>query len=394
MVIKPKIKGTICVTAHPEGLVKKVQNDIEFALALPRLANAPRSVLVIGASRGYGLAARVVAAFSGRSTTIGVSSQSKPKKGQVGRCSYYNNWAFRKFAKDQGVPAYDLVGDAFSYETKARTVQLLREEGIGPVDLVVYSLGTSRRTDPDTNEVYRSTLKPIGSAYSSKYLDTDSKEILEGSLEAASDDEIRNTVKVMGGEDWELWLNALQSEDLLSHGCQTVAFDYLGPETMDRIYRGGTIGRAKVDLRRAQATIDHKLRRIGGHGRIAALKAVVTQSSAAIPGVNLYMALLYKHMKELGTHENAMQQISRLFSDHLYSNIGANCSTKGMFRLDNYETVPHVQKRIQADWNKIETSNIDQYFDFESYCGEFRKLFGFDVPGIDYQQPTDLSRYL
>lgn len=385
MIITPKVRGFVCVTAHPTGCAAHVQEQIDRVKSQPAIAGGPTNVLVIGASTGYGLASRIAAAFGCGANTVGVFFERPAEKGRTATAGWYNTIAFEQQAKAAGLKAKSINGDAFSDEIKVETIAAIKSHLGGKVDLVVYSLASPRRTDPKTGEVYKSVLKPIGRDYSNKYLDTDKKTVQDASVEAATDEDIRNTVKVMGGEDWELWIDALLAADALAEGCQTVAYDYVGPQVTWPIYKEGTIGRAKLDLRRAKDAINAKLRAVGGKAHVSVNKAVVTQASSAIPGVNLYITILFKIMKEKGGHEGCIEQIRRLYADRLYAPGGAPTDSNGLIRMDDLEMRAEIQDAVTEVWPKVQTETIDRYCDFAGYQAEFLKLFGFGLPGVDYE---------
>src|SRR5690606_5666939 len=335
MIIKPKVRGFICTNAHPQGCAANVQEQIAFTKAKGPVAGAPKKVLVLGCSTGFGLASRITAAFGGGAATLGVCFEKEPTETKTASAGYYNTAAFHEAAEAEGLYAHTINGDAFSDACKAQVIDTLKNS-IGKVDLVIYSLASPRRTDPKTGEVYSSVLKPIGKTYTSKNLNTDTLKISDISIEPASDEEIAHTVKVMGGEDWELWIEALQAADLLSDNFQTVAYTYLGDKLTWPIYGKATIGKAKEDLDRAARELS---KNYGGKARVAVLKAVVTQASSAIPVMPLYLAILFKVMKEQGTHEGCIEQIQRLFTECLYSS-EPRLDDAGRYRVDELELDP------------------------------------------------------
>ncbi|MFW5883245.1 MAG: enoyl-ACP reductase FabV [Verrucomicrobiota bacterium] len=391
MIVKPRVRAFVCVTAHPEGCAAHVREQIEVVRQQGAIANGPKKVLVIGASTGYGLASRITAAFGAGADTVGVFFERPSTNGKTATPGWYNTAAFEAEAQKAGLKAVSLNGDAFSRDLKAQTIEAVREH-LGKVDLVVYSLAAPRRTDPETGEVFKSALKPIGRDYSNKYLDTDKRAIDHASLEAATDEEIRHTVKVMGGEDWRLWIEALDNANLLAEGCQTVAYDYIGPKVTWPIYKDGTIGQAKKDLRMQAASIDDRLRSsVAGHAYVSVNKAIVTQASAAIPGVNLYITMLFKQMKEKGGHEGAIEQINRLFRERLYTGEGVPLDEQGLIRIDDLEMRPEIQQAIAEAWPKVSTETLDQYCDFAAYQRDFLRLFGFEIEGVDYTQDVEIE---
>jgi len=391
MIVKPKIKGFICITAHPTGCAANVKEQIDYVASQPSIEGGPKNVLVVGASQGYGLASRISAAFGAGANTLGVFFERPSDRGRCASSGWYNSVAFEAEAREAGLYASSLNGDAFSSELKQEAIDRIRSEMDGKIDLLVYSIGAPRRTDPKTGATYKSAIKPIGKSFSNKYLDTDKKTIQTATLAPCTDEEIQGTVKVMGGEDWELWIEALSEAGVLAEGFKTVAYDYIGPQFTWPIYKDGALGRAKLDLRRAKDAISQKLSEIGGRAFVSVNKALVTQSSSAIPGVNLYITALYKVMKEQGSHEGCIEQMYRLFSDRLYPSSGDTALDElGLIRLDDREMEPKVQDVIAEAWPKIETATIDKYTDFSGYQREFLKLFGFGLEGIDYDADVEI----
>lgn len=394
MVIKPKIRGFICTTAHPEGCAAHVQSQIDYVKSQPPLENAPQNVLVLGSSTGYGLASRIVPAFSGGAATLGVFFEKAGQPNRTGSAGWYNSTAFEAAASEAGLYARSLNGDAFSDDLKEVTINKIRGE-MGQIDLVVYSLASPRRTDPKTGETYRSCLKPIGQSYTNKNINTDKREINEITIEPAEQDEIDQTVKVMGGEDWEMWMDALSEAGVLADDCTTVAYSYIGPKLTWPIYKDGTIGKAKIDLEEACARIDKKLGDGDKSGRafVSVNKAVVTQASSAIPVVPLYISLLFKVMKEAGTHEDCIEQVQRLFAKHLYGG-SADVDEAGRIRIDDWEMRPEIQAAVAEAWEKVTTENLGEHGDFDSYHENFLRLFGFGLDGVDYEADTNPEREL
>ncbi len=391
MIIKPKVRGFVCVTSHPTGCAAHVKEQIDFVKSQAQITDGPKNVLVIGASTGYGLASRISTSFACGANTLGVFFERESSKGRTATAGWYNSIAFEKEAKAAGLFAKSLNGDAFSNEIKEQAIDIIKSDMGGKIDLVIYSLASPRRTDPNTGKIYKSVLAPVGNAYSNKYLDTDKKTIQNATIEAATDEDIANTIKVMGGEDWELWINALLDQGLLSEGCQTVAYDYIGPKVTWPIYRDGSIGRAKLDLRRAKNALNEKLAAISGIAHVSVNKAVVTQASSAIPGVNLYITALFKVMKKKGGHEGCIEQIYRLLKDRLYNGGKTPLDSLGLIRMDDLEMLPKIQDPITENWPLIETDAIDTYCDFTGYQKEFLKLFGFGIDGIDYDQDVEIE---
>ena len=389
MIIRPKVRGFVCVTAHPTGCAANVQEQIDYVKSQSPVENGPKNVLIVGASTGYGLASRVAAAFGCGSNTLGIYFERPSERGRTATPGWYNSVALEKAAKADGLFANSINGDAFSNEIKEQAIERIKSD-MGKIDLVIYSLASPRRTDPNTGETYRSALKPIGADYSNKYLDTDKRSIQEATVKAATDEDIKNTVKVMGGADWELWIQYLKDADLLSEGFMTVAYDYIGPKVTWPIYKDGTIGQAKVDLRRAKAAINESVSDLGGEAHVSVNKAVVTQASSAIPGVNLYITILFKIMKELGGHEGCIEQMQRLFSDRLY-NQGGNVPLDelGLIRMDDWEMEDKIQDAINKVWPLVSTENLEELTDFEGYQTDFLRLFGFGIKGVDYEAEVE-----
>jgi enoyl-[acyl-carrier protein] reductase / trans-2-enoyl-CoA reductase (NAD+) len=379
MIIKPKVRGFICTNAHPVGCAANVQEQIAYIKSKGAVANGPKKVLVLGCSTGYGLASRITAAFGSGAATLGVCFEKEPSEGKTGTAGYYNTAAFHEAADAAGLYAKTLNGDAFSNDCKNQVIEALKKE-VGKVDLVVYSLAAPRRTDPNTGEVYSSVLKPIGKSYTAKNLNTDSLKIADVTVEPASVEEIANTVKVMGGEDWEMWISALKAADVLADGFQTVAYTYLGDRLTWPIYGHATIGKAKEDLDRAAKAITGSH---AGQARVAVLKAVVTQASSAIPVMPLYLSILFKVMKEQGTHEGCIEQIQRLFTECLYTN-KPRLDADGRFRVDELELNRKVQDVVEDIWPKVTEENLFEITDHKGYRDEFLKLFGFGVASVDY----------
>ncbi len=390
-IIKPKIRGFVCVTAHPEGCTAHFQEELDYVLAQVPIQNGPKRVLILGCSTGYGWATRTVAAFGCQAATLGVCFERPSENGKPASAGWYNTCALHEAAKAQGLYAKTLNGDAFSSEMKAAVVKTLKAD-LGSVDLVVYSLASPRRTDPKTGITYKSSLKPIGQSFQAKNLDTDKSLISPIALEPASQEEIEATVKVMGGEDWEAWMQVLQEEQLLAPGAITVAYSYIGPEVTWPIYKDGTIGKAKEDLERAAKTISQNLATLEGKAYVAINKAVVTQASSAIPVVPLYLSILFKIMKAKGTHEGCIEQMYRLFATELYNHHQPKLDPFGRIRIDNLEMDPAIQSAVNALWPTIQTENLSQDTDFEGYQKDFLKLFGFGLKGVNYDLPTPVDR--
>jgi enoyl-[acyl-carrier protein] reductase/trans-2-enoyl-CoA reductase (NAD+) len=388
MIIKPRVRGFICLTAHPEGCEANVREQAAYVQSHGRISDGPKSALVIGASTGYGLASRITAAFGGGAATVGVFFEKGASEKRPATAGWYNSAAFEKLAAEQGLYAGSINGDAFSDEIKERTADLIKKN-LGTVDLVVYSLAAPRRTHPKTGEVSKSTLKPIGKVYTGKTLDTDAGIVKQVSVEPAAEDDIRQTVAVMGGEDWQMWMTTLADAGLLATGCRSVAYTYIGTPLTWAIYRDGTIGKAKEDLEQTANRLNVTLKSHDIKAYIAVMKALVTQSSSAIPVVPLYISLLYKVMHEKGGHEGAIEQVQRLFAQQLYKPDGPETDSAGRIRLDDLEMRPEIQNEIVARWDKITTENLDTLTDFAGYKAEFLKLFGFGLDAVDYNKDVE-----
>jgi len=387
MVIKPKVRGFLCTTTHPVGCAENVRRQIEYTRAQGAIENGPQRVLVIGASTGYGLASRITAAFGSGASTLGIFFEKPGTEKKPGTAGWYNSAAFHDFAAEEGLYAKSINGDAFSNDVKQKTIDIIRKD-LGQVDLVVYSLAAPRRTHPDTGEVFSSTLKPIGKACTQKGVNTDKEAIQDFHLEPASEEEIANTVAVMGGDDWQMWIDALADAEVLAPGAKTTAYTYIGEKLTWDIYWHGTIGAAKKDLDKRVVDIRAKLAETGGDARVSVLKAVVTQASAAIPAMPIYLAILFKVMKARGVHEGCIEQIQYLFRKGLYSS-EPEMDAEGRLRADAKELNPEVQAAVADVWDSIATENLSELSDFAGYKREFLQLFGFEVDGVDYEADVD-----
>ncbi|QTH63479.1 trans-2-enoyl-CoA reductase family protein [Psychrosphaera ytuae] len=383
MVIKPKIRGFICTNAHPVGCAESVQRQIDYVKSQSFEGNKPKNVLIIGSSTGYGLASRIVSAFGYQAKTLGVFFEKPGTEKKTGSAGWYNTVAFQNAAKKEGLWAKNINGDAFSDEIKQKTIETIKEE-LGQVDLVIYSLASPRRTDPKTGETYSSTLKPIGNSVTTKNLNTSKRIIDEVTVEAANQEEIDNTIKVMGGEDWEMWISALSDAGVLADGFKTTAYTYIGKKLTWPIYGHATIGKAKEDLDRAAAQINEATSALNGKAYVSSLNAVVTQASSAIPIMPLYISALFKVMKQDGTYEGVIQQITGLYKENLMSD--SPRFDEGGHLFQNYkELEDDVQARVQAIWDSVDTDTIDELTDYKGYHQEFLHLFGFDYDNVDYE---------
>ncbi|MBC8380002.1 MAG: trans-2-enoyl-CoA reductase family protein [SAR92 clade bacterium] len=382
MIIKPRVRGFMCITSHPVGCENNVVEQINYIKRQEPIAG-PKRVLVIGSSTGYGLSARITAAFGCGAATLGVFFEKPGTERKPGTAGWYNSAAFHKHADASGIYAKSINGDAFSDEVKQRAIETIKAD-LGQIDLVIYSLAAPRRQHPKTGEVFNSTLKPVGKNISMRGINTDKETIQEFSLEAASEQEIEDTVAVMGGEDWQMWLDALGNAGVLAKGAKTTAFTYIGEKMTWDLYWDGTIGQAKKDLDTKVISIREALALSGGDARVSVLKAVVTQSSSAIPIMPLYLAMLFREMKADGSHEGCIEQLYRLFTEGLYAET-PRFDEEGRLRMDELELRPEIQAAVAQSWAKISTDNLKQLTDFAGYKHEFLALFGFDIPGIDYE---------
>ena len=387
MIIRPRVRGFVCVTTHPTGCERNVAAQIAHADAHPLVA-PPRSVLVLGSSTSYGLGSRIALAFGGGAASFGVFFDRPPKPRRAGTAGWYNTAAFEAAAAERGLQSACYNGDAFSNEAKEAVVAALRRD-FPPVDCVVNSLAAPRRRHPETGRTFTSVLKPIGGSYRSKTLNTDRAQVTDVELAPATQDEVDATVAVMGGEDWRLWMDALRDGGVLAPDCRTLAYSYIGPELTWPIYRDGAIGRAKADLHRTARELDGELSAKGGGAHIAIMKAVVTQASAAIPVVPLYMSILFRIMKEKGDHEGPMEQAMRLYGTRVYGAKGVVSDPRGFIRLDDLEMRPGTQAAVMRAWDVISTDTLPDLADFDGYRTEFLRLFGFEVPGVDYGADVD-----
>jgi enoyl-[acyl-carrier protein] reductase/trans-2-enoyl-CoA reductase (NAD+) len=391
-VIKRRSRGFICVNAHPEGCRRNVERWVSGVRGkVPPAANPPRNVLVIGASTGYGLASRVAAAWGYGAKTLGVFFERPPDENKTATAGYYNTVAFHSLAKADGLFAASINGDAFSDEIKRSTAELIRKE-MFPIDLVIYSLASPKRTNPRTGEVHSSALKPVGQPYTNRTIDLDSEKVVDVTIEPASEKEIADTVAVMGGDDWRMWIEMLLGEKLLAPGARTLAYSYIGPEMTWPIYRDGTIGHAKKNLEMAAAALDSALaNQLAGNAWVSVNKAVVTQASSAIPVVPLYLSLLAPVMKKKNLEEGPLEQMRRLFTDFLCTSQPPKLDAARRLRLDEREMLVDVQAEVATLWPQVTTENLRTITDFAGFQREFRGLFGFEVDGVDYEQPSETN---
>lgn len=386
MIIKPKFRGFICTTSHPAGCAHSVQEQISY-IKKQRPIEGPKKVLVIGASTGYGLASRIASTFGAKASTIGVFLEKPASNTNTATAGWYNTAAFEKAAIEAGYYAKSINGDAFADQIKEKTIELIKAD-LGQVDLVVYSIAAPRRTHPVTGEVFSSVIKPIGSPFTSKTVDMNSNEIVDVTLEPASEEEIRSTIAVMGGEDWERWIQFLHDAGVLAHGATTIGYSYIGPTITYPIYKEGTIGRAKEDLYATSKKINHQFKDIDGRAFVAVNKALITQASAAIPVVPLYLMLLSRVMGRKGLDENCIQQMYRLFASKLYEPNHLS-SSDNLIRVDDYEMRDEVQEEVSELWEELYKGNVKIGSDIEEYRKEFFKLFGFGWDEVDYDQDVN-----
>ncbi|MCK6608935.1 MAG: trans-2-enoyl-CoA reductase family protein [Flavobacterium sp.] len=387
MIIEPRMRGFICLTAHPKGCEQNVKNQIEYVKSKGKI-NGPKRVLVIGASTGFGLASRITSAFGSDAATIGVFFEKEPSEGKTASPGWYNSAAFEMEAQKAGLYAKSINGDAFSNEVKQQTIDMIKAD-LGQIDLIIYSLASPVRQHPVTGVLHRSTLKPIGSTFTNKTVDFHTGNVTSVSIEPANEEDIANTVVVMGGEDWSMWMDALKGAGVLAEGATTIAYSYIGPEVTEAVYRKGTIGRAKDHLEATAFEITEKLKDINGKGYVSVNKALVTQASSAIPVIPLYISLLYKIMKAEGIHEGCIEQIQRLYADRLYTGNAVPTDDKGRIRIDDWEMRADVQEKIAKLWGESTTETLVELGDLAGYKQDFLNLFGFGFDGVDYQADTN-----
>lgn len=387
MIIEPRIRGFICLTTHPKGCEQNVINQINYVKSKNNPAGTKKA-LIIGASTGFGLSSRITSAFGSGAATVGVYFEKPPAPGKPASAGWYNTAAFEKQAHAAGLYAKSINGDAFSDEIKQKTIDLIKAD-LGQVDLVIYSLASPRRTNPKTGITHNSVLKPIGESFTNKTVDFHTGVVSEISINSATDEEIANTVAVMGGEDWQFWINDLKAAGVLADGAVTVAYSYIGPAVTEKVYRKGTIGRAKDHLEATAKQISEQLKDINGKALVSVNKALVTQASSAIPVIPLYISLLYKIMKAEGTQEGCIEQIQRLFEQRLYTGGVIPTDAEGRIRVDDWEMNPEVQAQIAKLWLEATTETLPDLGDLKGYRTDFLNLFGFDVPGVNYQEDVD-----
>ena len=386
MIIEPRTRGFICLTSHPVGCAQNVKNQIDYVTSKGKIDGA-KKVLIIGSSTGFGLASRITSAFGSDASTIGVFFDKPATPNRPGSPGFYNTAAFEEEAHKAGLYAKSINGDAFSNEIKEQVVNLIKQD-LGQIDLIIYSLASPVRTHPVSGKRFKSVLKPIGENFTNKTVDFHTGKVSEISINPAEGEDIENTVTVMGGEDWKMWMDALQEANVLAEGVKTVAYSYIGPEVTKPVYRNGTIGAAKDDLEAKAFTITHALKAVKGNAYVSVNKALVTQASSAIPVIPLYISLLYKIMKEEGIHEGCIEQIQRLYSQRLYTD-DLSLDEKGRIRVDDWEMRDDIQSKVVKLWESATTENLSEIGDLEGYSNDFYNLFGFKVPGVDYAKDVN-----
>jgi enoyl-[acyl-carrier protein] reductase/trans-2-enoyl-CoA reductase (NAD+) len=387
MIIEPRMRGFICLTSHPKGCEQNIINQLKYVQAKGKI-DGPKKVLVIGASTGFGLASRITSAFGSDAATIGVFFEKPPQKGRTASPGWYNSVFFQEQAEKAGLYAKSINADAFSFETKKKTIDLIKAD-LGKIDMVVYSLASPVRTNPHTGELHRSALKPIGNVFSDKTVDFHTGIVSTVSIDPCTEEDIENTVAVMGGEDWEMWMDALLEADVLAENAKTIAYSYIGPKLTEPVYRKGTIGKAKDHLEATAFEITKKLNKLNGQAFVSVNKALVTQASSAIPVIPLYISLLYKVMKAKGIHEGCIEQIYRLFDERLYVNGATPLDENGRIRIDDWEMRTDVQEEVAALWLQATTESLPELGDLDGYKDDFLNLFGFGFDGVDYEQEAD-----
>jgi len=392
MIVKPKVRGFICTTAHPLGCAQHVQEQIDYVQKQGVIANGPKSVLVIGASTGYGLASRIMAAFGCQAATIGVFFEREAEGKRTATAGWYNSVGFEQKAHAAGLYATSFNGDGFSDEMRQKVAETIKKD-LGGIDLVIYSLASPRRQHPRTGEVYKSVLKPIGASYTGQSLDLMKNELEDVTLEVATQEDIDQTVAVMGGEDWKFWIDTLEHEGLFNDGARSVAYSYIGPEITQAVYRNGTIGQAKKHLEATAKELDERLKKVNGRAFVSVNKALVTQSSSAIPFIPLYYVLLKKVMTDKKVDEDTIEQICRLFKTKLCLDGFVPVDSSGLIRLDEFELRKDIQEEVKEHWDNLNADNLNEYANLEGYHDEFLKLFGFGLAGVDYSADveTDLK---
>lgn len=386
MIVQPKIRGFICTTSHPVGCAKRVQDEIDYVIGNGPISSGPKKVLVIGASNGYGLSSRIVSTFGWGADTVGVCFEKESDGKKTATAGWYNTIAFHKAAKKKGAYAKTLNGDAFSKEMKQQVADVVAQD-LGQVDMVIYSLAAPRRIHPETGEIFKSTLRPANGSYTNKSADFEKGEVIQVTLEQATQDDLKQTITVMGGEDWEMWINFLKEKNLLAPHCVTLAYSYIGPRVTRPIYRNGTIGAAKDHLEQTAKKLDAMMADFGGRALVSVNKALVTQASSAIPFISLYIVLLMKVMKEKGIHEGCIEQMDRMFRERVFNGLALKdipVDEEARIRMDDWEMREDVQREVEALWENVSTETMQKIGDTDGYNKEFLRLFGFGLDGTDY----------
>ncbi|MBT0322499.1 enoyl-ACP reductase FabV [Vibrio campbellii] len=392
MQIEPLIQGVVARSAHPYGRRASIKEQIEYVKQAPQIKNGPKRVLIIGASSGFGLAARIALTFGGaEADTIGVSFERGPSDKGVGSAGWYNNIYFKDEATHHGRTAVNIVGDAFSDTVRNQVIEAIETYFEGEVDLVIYSLATGVRPKPESDEFWRSVIKPIGESVTGASIMLENDQWVESTLAPATQEEAEATIKVMGGEDWESWIDTLINSESVAKGCKTIAFSYMGPDVTHPIYLDGTLGRAKVDLHQTSHALNIKMANFGGGAYATVCKALVTKASVFIPALSPYLLALYRVMKEKGTHERCIEQMQRLFTTKLYDQPKVPVDGERLIRIDDLELDPEVQKEVLALLEQMNADNFAEIGDYEGFKDEFMKLNGFNFEGVDYTQEISMK---
>ncbi|CDU02182.1 trans-2-enoyl-CoA reductase family protein [Vibrio sp. 1CM2L] len=395
MLIEPVIKGVVAKSAHPLGCQEAVKQQIKFVKSAPQIKDGPKRVLIIGASSGFGLAARIALTFGGaKADTIGVSFERGPNEKSLGSAGWYNNIYFKKEAEREQRTAINIVGDAFSQETRSQVVEAIETYFEGEVDLIIYSLAAGVRPKPDSDEFWRSAIKPIGESVTGATISLEHDNWVTNTLDAATEEEAESTLKVMGGEDWEQWIDELINAESIAPGCKTIAFSYVGPEVTHPIYLDGTLGRAKIDLHQTSHALNLELANFDGNAYATVCKALVTKASVFIPGLSPYLLALYKVMKEKETHEGCIQQMQRLFSSKLYGQSKVPLDGERLIRMDDWELDPEIQAHVTELLEQMDENNFQTLGDYQGFKEEFLQLNGFAQPSVDYSQKLNTEDFI
>lgn len=394
MIIKPIIDGVVARSAHPLGCEQAVLKQIEYVKSSQPIENGPKRVLIIGGSSGFGLASRIALAFGAQADTISVSFEKPPSDKSTGSAGFYNNHYFRRQAKQAGRIAVNIHGDAFSQQVKEEVIEAIETYFEGEVDLIIYSVASGVRPKSQSGQFWRSAIKPIGQPVSGTTLIVEDDQWHNSTLEPATEEEVEATRKVMGGEDWEMWIDALINSESLAKGCKTIAFSYIGPEITHPIYLDGTLGRAKIDLHQTSHALNLKLANFDGGAYATVCKALVTKASVFIPGLSPYIIALYQVMKQKGTHEGCIEQMHRLFSSKLYANQHVPVDGERLIRMDDWELDADTQQSVAQLLAKIDSGNFKQLADYSGFKREFLNLNGFDIDGVNYSAEIDIDKFI